>query len=372
LYGGHVEIVGRRAELDQVDRFLGLEGPAAAVLLDGEAGIGKTTIWREGLRRAHGRGLRTLVAHPSASETGLPYAALADLLAGVPEDAFDALPKPQRAAVDAALARSESAAPFDPHALARATADLLSGGPLVVAIDDVQWLDAPTAAVLTFAFRRLGAAPLRILLSRRAGTLPPDASLLGVERWERPIRRIDIGPLAPTELGAMLREALGVDLPRPRVELIARASGGNPMFALELARQPVPGGALPSFAQTLAARIRELDPAGRVAVTTASAALQPSIDLLLAAGVEERGDPLGPRRGDRRPGRRRALVRASAACLRGVRDAAPGEAARRARAAGRGRLRTDRACPPPVPCCDEPERSRGGARRCRRRRFRAG
>ena len=104
------------------------------------------------------------------------------------------------------------------------------------------------------------------------------------------MRRIEVGPLAPTELGAMLREALGVDLPRPRVELIARVSGGNSMFALELARQPAPGtGAPSSLAETLADRIRALEPAGQAAVTVASAALRPSIELLLEAGVEERG-----------------------------------------------------------------------------------
>ena len=70
------------------------------------------------------------------------------------------------------------------------------------------------------------------------------------------MRRIEVGPLATTELGAMLREALGVDLPRPRVELIARASGGNAMFALELARQPAPGAGAPSsLGQTLVDRI---------------------------------------------------------------------------------------------------------------------
>jgi DNA-binding NarL/FixJ family response regulator len=275
-------ILGRAGELDQVFAFLDDGTPAArALVLDGEAGIGKTTVWREGVRHAQERGLRALVAQPAASEAGLPYAALADLLAAMPDDAFEGLPTQQRAAVGAAAARGEG--PVDQHALARAVVHLLSGEPLLVAIDDVQWLDAPTAAALAFALRRLGSSPLRVLLSLRTGTQSP----LEFETWEQSARRIEVGPLAPTELGALLREALGVDLPRPRVELLARASGGNPMFALELARQP--GGALPSFAQALAAHIRELDPPGQAAVTTASAALQPSIDLLLEAGVEERG-----------------------------------------------------------------------------------
>src|SRR5262245_46894117 len=105
-------MVGRRRELDEIDRLLAHEGAAAAVVLDGEAGIGKTTIWREGVRRAHERGLRTLIAQPSESETSLPYAALADLLAEVPADE---LPLPQRKALAAALARSQATEPLDQH-----------------------------------------------------------------------------------------------------------------------------------------------------------------------------------------------------------------------------------------------------------------
>jgi DNA-binding NarL/FixJ family response regulator len=278
-------ILGRAGELDQVYAFLD-DGTAAAraLVLCGEAGIGKTTIWRAGARHAQERGLRSFVAQPAESEAGLPYAALGDLLAPVPDDAFDRLPPQQRAAVAAAVARAEPTGPVDQHALARAVVELFSEGPLLVAIDDVQWLDGPTASALTFALRRLGSSSLRVLLSVRG---PAAGSPLRLEGWEQSPRLIEVGPLAPTELGALLREALGVDLPRPRVELLARASGGNPMFALELARQP--SGALPSFAQALAARIRELDPVGLAAVTTASAALQPTIELLIEAGVEEVG-----------------------------------------------------------------------------------
>ena len=289
------QILGRADELRQVFAFLDDDTPRArAVVLCGQAGIGKTTIWRAGVRHAEELGLRALVAQPAESEAGLPYAGLADLFATVTDDSLDRLPPQQRAAVGAALARTAHARPLDPHALARGTVELLAGaaseGPLLVAIDDVQWLDGPTAAALAFGLRRLESAPLRILVSMRTETGRRRDSPLGVERWEQPPHWIDVGPLAPTELGALLGEALGEDLPRPRVELLARTSGGNPMFALELARQAATGTAVPaSLAQTLATRIGELEPAGQAAVTVAAAALQPSIDLLLQAGVEELG-----------------------------------------------------------------------------------
>src|SRR4051794_23015477 len=284
--------IGRGDELREVFAVLDDDAPGArAIVLCGEAGIGKTTLWRAGARHAGEAGPRTLVSQPAESEAGLPYAALGDLFTTVTDDDLARLPPRQRAAVGAALARVESAGSLDPHAVARGAVDLLgtlaSNGPLVIAVDDVQWLAAPPAAALTFALRRLESSPLRVLLSLRTES---GDSPLDLGSWERPPQRLDVGPLSPTELGGLLRDALGEEVSRPRVEQLARASGGNPLFALELPRQPAAAGGAPaSLAQTLAERIRELGPPGHTAVTTAAAALQPSIDLLLDAGVSESG-----------------------------------------------------------------------------------
>jgi predicted ATPase len=255
-------IFGRAEELRQVFAFVEDDSAGArAIVLSGETGIGKTTIWRAGLQRAAELGLETLVARPTETEAGLPYAALADLFATLSDEAFDQLPPKQGAAVGAALARIEHTRPLDQHALARGTLALLTSPtfdkPVLVAIDDVQWLDGPTASALTFALRRLGSSSLRVLLSMRTEARERHIEPLGLERWEQPPGRIDVGPLAPTELGALLREALGEDLPRPQVELLARTSGGNPMFALELARQAATGRGSPtSLTQTLASARR--------------------------------------------------------------------------------------------------------------------
>ena len=200
------QILGRADELRQVFAFLADDTPGArAVVLLGEAGIGKTTIWRTGVRHAEELGLRALVAQPAESEAGLPYAALADLFATVTDDALDRLPPQQRAALGAALARTAQAGPLDPHALARATVELLAGaasdGRLLVAIDDVQWLDAPTAAALAFGLRRLESASLLVLVSMRTETGGRPDSPLGLESWVQRPRQIAVGPLAPTELG---------------------------------------------------------------------------------------------------------------------------------------------------------------------------
>jgi predicted ATPase len=232
-------VVGREAELAAVAAFLdaGAVGPAA-LLVEGEAGIGKTTIVAAALDSAVRAGLRVLVARPAEGEAELPFAGLGDLLAGVGDDAVARLAAPQRQAIEVALGRSDGLA--SEYALSRGLLELLraaaAGGDLLLVVDDAQWLDRPTSSALSFALRRLDAVPLRVLIAVRrpdgAAVEPP----LGVAEWE--LRRLIVGPLSVTELGGLLRERLGLQLPRPRVEAVRRSSGGNPMFALELARRP--------------------------------------------------------------------------------------------------------------------------------------
>jgi Cdc6-like AAA superfamily ATPase len=102
-------VVGREAELTQVEGFLGSSAQGfAALVLAGEAGIGKTTVWQEALRRARERGAQVLRCRPAAAEAKLSFAALADLLVAVDEAAFEALPGPQRDALAVALSRTSS------------------------------------------------------------------------------------------------------------------------------------------------------------------------------------------------------------------------------------------------------------------------
>ncbi|MBA3383718.1 MAG: ATP-binding protein [Actinobacteria bacterium] len=149
-------IVGREAELAAVARFLdSLQAGAAALVIEGEAGIGKTTVWREAVRGAESRSLRVLQARPAESEAKLSYAALADLVGDAFDEARAALPAPQERALAAALLRTEPDEAADPRTTATALVGVLtelsSGRPLVVAIDDVQWLDAASARALEFA-----------------------------------------------------------------------------------------------------------------------------------------------------------------------------------------------------------------------------
>ena len=151
-------VFGRAAEQAAIVATLedGLRAPAAAVL-EGPPGIGKTTLWADAATAAEARGYTVLRARPAAVEQQLAYCGLADLLEPIVDDV--SLPIPQRSALDIALMRTAPSGRLDQRAVAAGTLSLLRAvtgeAPVAVTIDDVQWLDGPTAGVLEFAVRRL-------------------------------------------------------------------------------------------------------------------------------------------------------------------------------------------------------------------------
>ena len=290
-------VVGREVEIAAVEAFLAASGSeSTGLLIVGEPGIGKTTVWRECVRLAHERGDCVLTAGSTESEVRLSFAGLSDLLSSVPAEVVASLPPPQRAALDVALLRVESARPPGRRLLATAFGSLLrelaANGDVVVAIDDVQWLDASSAAVVEFAVRRLRGARVRIVLSMRT---PSSSALLNALPDEHR-RRLVLGPLSVASLHRIFAERLGRSFPRPTLVRIAEASAGNPFYALEIARlladrpgiSPLP---VPSDVFALVrARIRSLPPESREALLRAAAAARPDARLLdaaaLAAGEE--------------------------------------------------------------------------------------
>jgi DNA-binding CsgD family transcriptional regulator len=229
-----------------------------------------------------------LLARPAEGEVELPYVGLGDLLGAFNAEAFASLAGPQREAIEAALARGRADNPVERHALSRGLLEFLraegAAGDLLIVIDDVQWLDRPTVAALSFALRRLGPVPVRVLVAlRKDGSHP--AQPLTFPDWS--VQRLTLGPLSTTELGGLIRERLGQQLSRPRLKALRKASDGSPMFALELTRQGAAGDSsrMPTLPLALAERLRGLDPGARKTATVAAAALRPSSDMLLAAGV---------------------------------------------------------------------------------------
>jgi DNA-binding CsgD family transcriptional regulator len=282
-------VVGRGSELAQIDEYLAaLADASAALLLEGEAGIGKTTLWREAVSRAETLGYRVLAASPAESETPLAFAALADLLAAVGTDELECLPQPQRRALDVALLRVEPDGPApDLLAVSAGAVSLLRSladeRPVLVAVDDLQWLDRASGRVLTFAARRLPERGVGLLVCLRSGATPVPAEL-------RSARRLEVGPLSLGALHQLVKETLGVSLPRPALVRIERLSGGNPLFALELARAP---DAVPADLRELVRdRVTSLPDGTRDALLVAATADDPTLELVPAealARAEEAG-----------------------------------------------------------------------------------
>ncbi|MGH9035516.1 MAG: AAA family ATPase, partial [Acidimicrobiia bacterium] len=308
---GRPAIVGRKAEIAVLRRFVrDLAGAPAALVISGDTGAGRTTLWEEAVATAERRSYQVLSARPAPAEAHYPYAALADLLADVGEEALGSVTGAPRRALEVALLRAEPTGhALEPRAVATAVRQLLvlaaRSCPVVVAVDDVHWLDPPSARALSFAVRRLGSRPVGVLLSVRADHSFPLP--LGLDRAldEDRLTHLEVGPLAPQPMQQLLHTRLGAELPSEVLARLRDAAGGNPFFALELGsavlRRDVPlepGGSLPlspSLRKVLEDRLSGLGADARQALLTASVLARPTRTLVDTAGSgpDGRADGLG-------------------------------------------------------------------------------
>lgn len=293
---------GRELEREASERFLdSVAQHAAALVFEGEPGIGKTTVWRETAERAGERGYRVLSCRPAQAEAKLSYAGLTDLLVGVASDeVLERLPVPQRHALEVALLESAPGAkPSEPRVVYAAFSSVLFGladvEPLVVAVDDVQWLDRPSQAALEFVLRRPGARRLGFLISERIGEGAIVPAGLARALVEGDSERVALGPLSVGALHAVISSSLGQAPPRPVLIRVASASRGNPFYALEIARELSAHGdlsageALPipnDLSELVAGRIRRLPRRTQEALLSAAALAYPTVELLDRAALE--------------------------------------------------------------------------------------
>jgi DNA-binding CsgD family transcriptional regulator len=294
-----VEIIGRDEELDSVSVFLDRPAErAAAFVLEGEAGIGKSTLWRAGVEAARARGLRVLSSRPATADRRLTHAGLGDLFENILESLLPGLPAPRRHALEVALLVEEDPHGFDSRTLGvavRSALEILAADrPVVLAIDDVQWLDPSSASALAFALRRLEERPILLLLARRLGESADTQDLeqaIGADRVER----LHVGPLSLGAIHQLVQVHLALTLARPTLLRVHETSGGNPFYALELARalggdvdptQPLP---VPETLEGLVrARLDELPPATRESLLLAAAVGRPAAELFASLDVSER------------------------------------------------------------------------------------
>ena len=138
-------MVGRDQELAAVGEFLdGLPAGPGVLLVEGEPGIGKTTVWLAGRDRAQQLGHRVLWCRPIQTETPLAFVALADLLEPILDETLPRLPAPQAGALEIAMLRAEAGARRpDRRTVSAAVLGAIRSlaAPVLLAVDDIQWLD---------------------------------------------------------------------------------------------------------------------------------------------------------------------------------------------------------------------------------------
>ena len=224
------ELIGREAERTRVDAVLDrLHETGGALLVRGEAGIGKSCLLGHARERACALGVRTLGTVGVQSEAELAFAGLHQLVDSMAE-LVELLPEPRRRALQAALGIAGEFEP-DPFLVALAAHQVIRlsarSGPLVVLVDDAHWLDRSTLGVLTFIARRIETEPIGLVAAVRVGYPTPleEAHLPVLE-----LRRLSAAAAA---------ELLDRDAPELHPVLRARVlaeAAGNPLALVELAR----------------------------------------------------------------------------------------------------------------------------------------
>ncbi|HXJ63979.1 MAG TPA: AAA family ATPase, partial [Actinomycetota bacterium] len=312
---GPTSIVGREAELQRIRSFLdGTASGAATLRMLGAAGMGKTVVWQAAVNEARDSSFTVLVARPSSAETSLSFAGLGDLLGPMLDDLAPRLPAPQRDALDVALLRAPVlGSPPDPRSVATATLSairlLAERGPVLVAIDDRQWLDRATAEVVEFARRRLSTEPVGFLEAIRVDPSGPVAA--GPADQTVPAIDLELEALSPGALHEVVRERFGTAFPRHTLMRIHETSGGNPFYALEIARYLLdrgdriePGQALPvpdGLLGILRERVGRLPGTVRRTLEVAAVVSEPTVEVVGGA-AGSRGSPEERLRGAARAG----------------------------------------------------------------------
>ncbi len=196
-----------------------------------------------GFALARERGFHLLTARAAPSETQVAFATVGDLLAPRLEATLPRLVPVQRRALETALLLREPDGPLPEVrvlgvALVSVVRALAEERPLLVALDDVQWVDASSAEILRFTLRRLDGQPVSVLATVRGR---PARAPLDLDRAFAAFERLPLEPLSVGAIHRLLSERLSLNLPRPSLVRVHEAAGGNPFYALELGRALIDG-----------------------------------------------------------------------------------------------------------------------------------
>jgi DNA-binding CsgD family transcriptional regulator len=272
-------LLDRHAERDLVDGLLAVvrDGRSSVLVVHGAPGIGKSALLDYAIDSASG--FRVVRAEGVESEIELPFAALQQLCAPM-LDRLERLPGPQRDALRVAFGLSAGHPP-DRFLVALAVLSLLSEvaeeRPLLVVVDDAQWLDQASARSLAFVARRLLAEPVALMFATRE---------LGQDLTGLP--DLVVGGLADGDARALLASATHARLDHGVEERILMEAGGNPLALLELPRGSTTSGLLGGLCFSVSVPLR-IEEAFRRRLATLPADTR---QLLAVAAAEPVGDPV--------------------------------------------------------------------------------
>src|SRR6266545_1192850 len=298
-----ITLVGREGELRSIEAFLErVEVGPTGLVFSGEPGIGKTILWEAAVEQCR-RNSRVLSCRCLETEASLSFGGLSDLVGSVFEEVAPALPMPRRHALEVALLLSEPGdQPLNPRAIGLGLLDVVRAladrAPLVIAVDDLQWLDSSTSRVLQIALRRLSEERAGFLATVREARDVRVPFELERSLPEDRLSRLSLRPLSLGALHRLLRERLGLELTRPELVRLGDATAGNPFFALELGRELVRIGArleprkpLPvpaSLGALLEQRLERLPEKTRAVLLAVAALDRPTVEKVAATHTEPR------------------------------------------------------------------------------------
>jgi DNA-binding SARP family transcriptional activator len=278
-----VERDGEMARLAQALTQLGA-GTASRVLVEGPPGIGKTRLLDELCTLARGRGVRVLVARSSPLERSFGFGVVRQLLEpAVDEDLLCAVAAPARSVFDLAADPSDGSVAVL-HGLYAVTAQLAAEGPLLLAVDNLQWADAPSLRYLAYLAGRLSGLPAMIAATLRTGEDDETADLIAELAWDTDTLLLRPDPLTEDASRELVEHAYAQPVAPLFVAACHRTTGGNPLLLRQLLQALVTAGVKPdaSHAQAVLAvgsravssqvllRLRRLpEPCRRVARTVA-------------------------------------------------------------------------------------------------------
>jgi DNA-binding CsgD family transcriptional regulator/predicted nucleic acid-binding protein len=285
-------LVGRERELATLNGLVSDPGAAGVLVVRGDAGTGKSALLEEARTIAERVGWLVLRVLGVQAEARTPFAGLHQLLRPV-LDRVDALPDSQDRALQAAFGTSDSRPEVFLAALAALTllSDVAAENPVLLLVDDTQWIDAATLAVLGFLGRRLESDPVAMIATHRTGfDLPPELAGLPV-RHLRPLDDIAAQRLLDARFPALVG--------REREQVLTLAAG-NPLALLELPRavtesrddSPDDVPLTDRLERAFAGRINELAVATRELLLVLALDEQLSLDEALAATSRLTDEPV--------------------------------------------------------------------------------